>query len=398
MEIEVIKFDNLGRGIGYVNDKIIFIPKTIPGDIVNIQITQEKKNYYEGRLVKILKPSSLRKNAICPYFNECGGCDFLNVSLSESLDYKISMINELLTKNKIDFKVKDIIKSKEIYNYRNKITLKISNGLIGFYQNDTHNLIEINYCYLANKEINNILKDLSILNIKNGTLIIRCNYKNELLLDIKTEDKLENINKLVNKYKIIGIVVNDKCIYGDDYFIEWLDNFLFKVSYNAFFQVNPFICTEIFKLIKENTKNSLNILDLYCGVGTLSIVASTNAKKVVGVEIGENAIKDANFNKNLNKQNNLEFICADTKDVLNKITSTYDTIILDPPRSGVPNKVLNKIIDENINKIIYISCNPHTLVRDLNLLKENYKINDFIILDMFPNTHHLESFVILERK
>ena len=397
MEIEVKKFDNLGRGIGYINDKIIFIPKAIPGDIVDVQIIKDKKKYYEGKLIKIIKPSSLRKNIICPYFNECGGCDFLNISLSESLDYKLNMINELLTKNKIDFQVKDIIKSKDAYNYRNKITLKINNGKVGFYQNDTHHLIEINYCYIASKEINNILKDLHILNIKNGTLTIRCNYKNELLLNINTEDKIDNINELVNKYKIIGIIVNDKCIYGDDYFIEEVDNFLFKVSYNAFFQVNPFICREIFKLIEENTKNSLNILDLYCGVGTLSIVASTNAKNVVGVEIVENAIKDANFNKKINAQNNLEFICADTKNVLNKINSDYDTIILDPPRSGVPSKVLNKIIDEHINKIIYISCNPHTLVRDLNLLKSNYKINEFIVLDMFPNTHHLESFVILER-
>ena len=397
MEIEVIKFDNLGRGIGYINNKIIFIPKTIPGDVVDVQITKENKNYYEGKIIKIIKPSTLRKDVICPYFNECGGCDFLNISLSESLEYKISMINELLTKNKIDFKVKNIIKNKETYNYRNKITLKIINGLIGFYQNESHKLIEINYCYLAKDEINNILKDLRILNIKNGTITIRCNYKNELLLDVKTEDKIENIDKLVNKYKIIGIVVNDKCSYGDDYFIENIDNFLFKVSYNAFFQINPFICTEIFNLIKENTKNSLNVLDLYCGVGTLSIVASTNAKKVVGVEIVENAIKDANFNKKINAQNNLEFICADTKDVLNKITNDYDTIILDPPRSGVPSKILNKITNENITNIIYISCNPHTLVRDLNILKSSYKINEFIILDMFTNTHHLESFVVLER-
>ena len=398
MEIEVIKFDNLGRGIGYINNKIIFIPKTIPGDLVEIQITQEKKNYYEGRLVKIIKPSILRKKAICPYFNECGGCDFLNISLSDSLDYKLDMINELLTKNNIDYKVQNIIKNKENYNYRNKITLKIINGAIGFYQNESHQLIEINYCYLAKDEINNILKDLHILNIKNGTLTIRCNYKNELLLDIKTEDKIDNIDDLVSKYKIIGIVLNDKCIYGDDYFIEKLDNFLFKVSYNAFFQVNPYICTEIFNLIKENTKNSEKVLDLYCGVGTLSIVASTNAKKLMGVEIVENAIKDANFNKKLNNQNNLEFICADTKNILNKMTSNYDTIILDPPRSGVPSKVLNKIKDENINKIIYISCNPHTLVRDLDLLKDSYKINDFIILDMFTHTHHLESFCILTKK
>ena len=398
MKVEVIKFDNSGRGIGYLNDKIIFIPKTVPGDIVDVEIVLEKKNYLEGRLVDVITPSKLRQKPICPYFNECGGCDLMHISLSESLEYKLNKVNDILKRNKIDYEVIKIIKSQCPYNYRDKVTLKIVDGKIGFFQTDTHKLVEINYCYLCKEAINNVIKDIHTLNIKNGEVIIRCNYNDELLLSLNTLDKIDNIETLINEHKIVGIVKNDKCIYGEDYFIDKINEYLFKVSYNSFFQVNPYICSELFKLIEKYTDKSNNVLDLYCGVGTLSIVASMNAKNVLGVEINSNAIIDANLNKTLNKRNNVDFICEDTKNILNKITSDFDTIILDPPRSGVVQKVLNKIIEVNPDKIIYVSCDPNTLARDLKLLEEKYIISNFKLLDMFPETEHNESIVVLEKK
>jgi len=398
MKVEVIKFDNSGRGIGYLNDKIIFIPKTVPGDIVDVEIVLEKKNYLEGRLVEVITPSKLRQKSICPYFNECGGCDLMHISLSESLEYKLNKVNDILKRNKIDYEVTKIIKSECPYNYRDKVTFKIVDGKIGFFQTDTHKLVEINYCYLCKDAINNVIKDIHTLNIKNGEVIIRCNYNDELLLSLNTLDKIDNIETLINEHKIVGIVNNDKCIYGEDYFIDKINDYLFKVSYNSFFQVNPYICSELFKLIEKYTDKSNNVLDLYCGVGTLSIVASMNAKNVLGVEINSNAIIDANLNKTLNKRNNVDFICEDTKNILNKITSDFDTIILDPPRSGVVQKVLNKIMEVNPDKIIYVSCDPITLARDLKLLEEKYIISNFKLLDMFPETEHNESIVVLEKK
>ena len=398
MEVEIVKFDNNGRGIAYLNDKIIFVPKTVPGDIVNVEITLEKKNYMEGRVLNIIKPSKLRKDIICPYFNKCGGCDLMHISLSEMLDYKLDKVNNIFKSNNIDYVVKDIIKSKEIYNYRNKVTLKIVDKEIGFYEQDTHLLVKIDYCYLCQNIINNIIKDLSKLNITNGIITIRSNYKDEILLIIDTTDKLDNIDYLVNNYKIAGIILNDKLVYGEDFFIDNINDYLFKISYNSFFQVNPYICSELFNLIEDNTKRSNKVLDLYSGVGTLSIVSSTNAKSVVGVEIIDNAVKDSYVNKCINKKDNIEFICSDTKKVIDKITSDYDTVIVDPPRSGVDKNVLNKIIDSNINKIIYVSCNPITLARDLKILEEYYYIENIKLLDMFPNTEHVESFCILERK
>jgi len=398
MKIEIVKFDNSGRGIGYINDKIIFVPKTVPGDIVNVEIIKEKKNYLEGNLLEIVKPSRIRQEPKCPFFDKCGGCDLMHISLSESLEYKLNKVNEILKRNNIEYDVKEIFKSDNCFNYRDKVSLKIQDGKVGFYRNDTHMLVEINYCYICKDAINDLIKDIKLLNIKNGEIIIRCNYNNELLLIINTLDEIKNINKLVDNHKIVGIINNDKLIYGEDYFIDKINDYLFKVSYNSFFQVNPYICSKLFNLIEKYTKDSKKVIDLYSGVGTLSVVASKNSNEVLGVEIIENAVIDANLNKCLNKRNNLEFICEDTKNILNRITNEYDTIILDPPRSGVLKNVLEKIMEEKIDKIIYVSCDPNTLVRDLKILEDSYKIESFKLMDMFPETEHVESIVVLENK
>ena len=385
MEVEIVKFDNLGRGIGYLNDKIIFVPKTVPGDIVTVNIKTDQKKYSIGTIKEIVKPSKLRQNAICPYFSKCGGCDLMHISLSNALEYKLEKVNSLLKKIKITEQVKNIIKCEKSINYRNKISLKVFNGEIGFYENNSHNLVPIQKCLICDEKINELIKKLKVLNIKNGEIVIRSNYKHELILIIYSEDELGNYDTLINEYLIIGIIKNDK-----------LNNYLFKVSYNSFFQVNPFMCSKLFDLVKEYTEYSQNILDLYCGVGTLGIVASNKTKHVLGVEIIPNAIKDANLNKNFNGLKNAEFICADTGEIINKITNSFDTIILDPPRSGVSHEILKQIMNAKIEKIIYISCEPQTLVRDLSIILSDYKISYFTLLDMFVNTEHVESFVVLK--
>ncbi len=396
MEVEIIKMDNLGRGIGYLNNKIIFVPKTFPGDIVEVEITLEKKNYLEGKIKKIITPSKKRIKPLCPYFFKCGGCDLMHISLSEALSYKLDKVNAILKKNKISYEVKKIIKSKEQYNYRNKLTLKIINNEVCFYEPETHLPLKIDYCYLANEKINNLLKDLNKLNIQNGNVTIRTNYKGEILLICESKQELANKEWLIHNYPIVGIVHNGKCLYGEDYLMDQINDYLFKISYDSFFQVNPYICSELFNLISSNTEDSLKVLDFYSGVGTLSIATNKNVQKTLGVEIVSNAVRDANLNKVINKRDSLEFIESDAKKVKDKITSYFDTIILDPPRSGVSKDVIQKIKEENIAKIIYISCNPQTLGRDLNLLLDKYAIKEFILLDMFPNTEHVESFCVLK--
>ena len=398
MNVEIVKFDNLGRGIGYIEDKIIFIPKTVPGDIVKVEITKTKKSFFEGEILEIIKPSKKRIAFKCPYFATCGGCDLMHISISEALEYKLEKVNEILHKNNIDYLVEDIIKSDSYYNYRNKITLKIVNKKIGYFKNNTHDLIEIDKCLICNDNINNLMKELYVLGITNGEIIIRVNYNGEIILIIDSLDEIDNIDYLVDNYKIVGIIKNNKCIYGDDFFIDKINDYIFKVSYDAFFQVNPYVCSKLFLLVEEYSLGSKNILDLYCGVGTFSIVGAKNAREILGVEINENAIISANLNKNLNNCQNVLFMCDDTANIIDKINKDVDTIILDPPRNGVMKEIINKIIVENIEKIIYISCNPITLVRDIKLLENYYEIKEFKLLDMFPNCEHVESFVVLDLK
>ena len=398
MNVKIEKMDDFGRGIAYIDDKVVFVPKTIVDDIVDIKIMIEKKKYSIAKVNEIINPSKLRIPFKCPYFDICGGCSLQNVEYRIELEYKLQKINNLLKKNKIDYQVKDIIKSAKRYNYRNKVSLKIEDNIIGYYEKDTHNIVEINKCFLLNDAINDVIDDLPRLSIINGSVIIRSNLKGELLLIIYT-DKLnkDGIKYLVNKHRILGIVLNDKCIFGSDFLVDKIDDYKFKISYNSFFQVNPYICKELFKIVKDYTKDANNLIDLYSGVGTLSIVAKENASSVLGVEIIDNAAINAKTNAMLNGVSNISFIASDTNKIISYLEGK-DFVIVDPPRSGLTSKVIEGIKKYQVKNILYVSCDPNTLMRDLNLLLTDYKIIEFKLLDMFPNTYHVESVCVLEHK
>lgn len=398
MEIKIEKIDDFGRGIGYFNDKVTFIPKTVVGDLVDAKVVIDKKKYNVAKVNQIISPSKNRVDSTCPFYDKCGGCSMQNIEYRIELNYKLSKINNLLKKNKIDYEVKKIIKSKKRYNYRNKISLKIENGNIGYYEEFSHNLIEINNCELVMNSINDIIKDIHLLKIIDGTIIIRSNYKNELLLIIDTlKYEKEGLEVLIDKYKIAGVILNSKCIYGVDFFVDKVNDYLFKVSYNSFFQVNRYICSELFNIVKEVTVGTNNLIDLYCGVGTLGIVAKSNAKHVTGVEIVDNAIYNAKTNSIMNNVNNIDFICSDTNKIVDFIKGN-DFVIVDPPRSGLTSKVIDSIKEYKVDKILYVSCDPNTLVRDLKSLLDMYEIKDFKLMDMFPNTYHVECVVVLKLK
>ena len=398
MNVKIEKMDDFGRGIAYIDDKVVFVPKTIVDDIVDIKIMIEKKKYSIAKVNEIINPSKLRIPFKCPYFDICGGCSLQNVEYRIELEYKLQKINNLLKKNKIDYQVKDIIKSAKRYNYRNKVSLKIEDNIIGYYEKDTHNIVEINKCFLLNDAINDVIDDLPRLSIINGSVIIRSNLKGELLLIIYT-DKLnkDGIKYLVNKHRISGIVLNDKCIFGSDFLVYKIDDYKFKISYNSFFQVNPYICKELFKIVKDYTKDANNLIDLYSGVGTLSIVAKENASSVLGVEIIDNAAINAKTNAMLNGVSNISFIASDTNKIISYLEGK-DFVMVDPPRSGLTSKVIEGIKKYQVKNILYVSCDPNTLMRDLNLLLTDYKIIEFKLLDMFPNTYHVESVCVLEHK
>ena len=396
-EIKIEKLDNTGRGICYINDKITFVKNALPGEIVNIKIIKETKKINEAIVTNYIKTSPLRIKPICPYFGICGGCDLQHIDYNETIKYKQEKLEGLLKKYaNINYKP-EIIPSINHLNYRNKITLKIKNKEFGYYEPSSHDLIKIKNCYLAEEAIYKFIPDIKKLDITNGELIIRNNYNNELLIWIKTKDKIKpDIEYLKSKHKIAGIILNNKTISGDNSFIEIINEQLFNVSYDSFFQINRYMCSKIFDLCLDNIEDNNCLLDLYCGVGTLGINASKKANKVFGIEIVKNAVLNAITNAKINKKE-IYYMLGDVSTCLPKIKEKVDTIIVDPPRAGLDPKTKETIIKFNSKKIIYISCDPVTLCRDIKELNKYYNISMIKGLDMFPYTEHIETFCILER-
>ena len=398
MQVKIERFDDLGRGISYINNKVTFIDKVVPEDIVEVELTKEKKKYNEAKLIKIIKPSPLRIDAKCPYFSKCGGCQFQNITYENTIKYKKEKIVNIFSKHKISI-FPEVITNISPYNYRNKITLKVNNYKIGFYINKTHNLVEINKCLLANPAINASIPLIKRFNICNGEVTIRCNQNAEILIVINSQDNLNiDTNYLKSKIKLVGIVVNNKIYYGENSLFERMNNLLFKISYDSFFQVNPFIASQLFQIIGDNIDSSDKVLDLYCGVGTLSLMAAKKAQKVLGIEVVPNAIINALFNARVNDLNNTQFVINDASTAISKIKPDFNKIIVDPPRSGLTKNIIDVLLKIKPDEIIYVSCDPQTLVRDFTLLSSIYEIKKSYILDMFSYTYHIETILILTKK
>lgn len=397
MKVVIDRFDDLGRGIAYVGEKITFIPNTIPGDTVDITITKETKKYNIAKVDKYLKLSSRRVKPKCPYFDICGGCTLQSISYEDTINYKYNKVKNLFKKGNIEINP-EIIRNPNPYNYRNKISLKVVDKRTGFYEESTHNIVEINECIIASPAINKTISLISEFNIINGNITIRCNKNNEILIILESSDKLNiDINYLKTQIKLVGIVINNETFYGDNFLIENINDYFYKISYDSFFQVNPYVASILFNEVSKRINEEDTVLDLYCGVGTLSLNA-TCAKEVIGVEIVENAILNAIFNAHINKIDNVKFILNDSTKAVSKLNKKFTKVIVDPPRSGLTKTIIDNILSINPEEIIYVSCDPATLVRDVLLFIDKYNIKKAIIFDMFSYTYHVETMIVLKRK
>ena len=391
-QVTINKLDNKGRGIGYTSGKIVFVKNALPGEVVTLKNIKEHKKYITADIQNIVKKSELRNIPKCPYYDSCGGCNLMHVGIDYQEEYKEEKVKEILKKYaNIKENVKFIKNNKELY-YRNKVTLKVKNGEFGYYNDETHNFINVNNCLLVNNKINEFIKS-NVIKINNGELVIRVNYQDELLISIKSEENISILN-YINKYNVVGVVLNDKIIYGTSFFYDYIGDFKFKVSYNSFFQVNNYMASNIFMILKSNLKGK-NLLDLYCGVGTLGLSLKDNFESIYGIEKIENAIIDAKENALINNCHNAHFYAGDTYEVLKDINVSFDTIIVDPPRSGLNEETRNLIIKLKPDKLCYVSCDPFTLARDLNILNKFYDVEKINALDMFPNTYHVECVCVL---
>lgn len=403
-QVEIFNLDHQGRGIGRINNKIIFIPNALPKEVIEAKIILEKKNYYEGKINNILTQSVDRIESICPHFNECGGCQYLNVDYQKSLEFKQNKVNNILKKYlPFDIKINSIIKSDDNLYYRNKVTFQV-NDEIGFYKEKSNDLIPVDTCFIADKNITelykNIKDNISLNNIKQ--IIIRSSKKtNQSMIIFKTTDYIDT-NKIIDtlKDKTTSIYINDELIYGKDKIIEELLGYKFYISPTSFFQINTLQAEKLYSkaLGYANITNNDLVLDLYCGTGTIGILASKTAKKVIGIELNKEAIKDADKNKGLNNVNNIEFYAGDVGKILIKNNYNPEVIIVDPPRAGLDNVVINQILKINPERLVYVSCDLMTLTRDLKILSEYYDILELTPVDMFPMTSHVESVVKLVLK
>lgn len=392
--VRINKLDNKGRGITYYNNKIMFVSGALPNEVVSIKNVKEYKKNFTADVETVIEKSKSRSIPKCPFYDLCGGCNLMHIGIDYQEEYKELKVREILKKYaNVTKNIKFIKNNKELY-YRNKITLKVKNGLFGYYNEETHDIVNVNNCLLVNNKINEFIKS-NVVKISNGEIVIRVNRDDQILVDIKSEDDVI-LNEEIDELNIAGIVANDEVIYGEPFFYDYIGDFKFKVSYNSFFQVNNYMASNIFMILNSNLKGK-NLLDLYCGVGTLGISLKDNFETIYGIEKVANAIVDAKENAKINNCNNAHFYAGDTYEVLKNIDVNFDTIIVDPPRSGLNEETRNLIISLKPDKLCYVSCDPFTLARDLNILSEYYDVEKINALDMFPNTYHVECVCIMER-
>lgn len=405
-ELYVEKFDHDGRGIGYIDDKIIFIDNTIPGDKVIIKIKKIKKKYCEAIVEKFLEYSKDRINPICSHFNKCGGCDLQNINYENQLLFKENKVKEILTRfaNIPNNKIKSIIYTLDNnFYYRNKITFKVQKD-IGMYSKNSYNLVPIEKCYLVNKKTNEILNIIKQnINLDNISQIVIRNseYNKQVMVIFEGNDfDINNLSQINSEVDSLYIKMGNqyKLISGVRALEEKLGNYLFKISPDSFFQVNSRTCIKLYDKILEygNFKGNEIVLDLYCGTGTIGIYISRFVKKVIGYEINKYAIDDAIVNIKNNLVDNASFVCGSSELSFEKVTDEIDIIIVDPPRSGLNDKTIQGIFNVKPCKVIYVSCDPITLARDLKILQEYYDVIEVTPVDMFPSTKHVECVCLLK--
>ena len=387
----IVKIDKLShdlRGITKIDNKITFIPKTLPEEVVNIRITKQKKKFNEGCLTTIIEESKDRVKYICPYYDICGGCDTGHILYSKSIMYKKDMVVDIFKRYcDMDVDMDIVYDDDNIYNYRNKITLRVNDGKLALVG---ESLVNIDYCYLVNDNINKVIGILNGICLDGiDEVIIR--GTDEIMVIIKGNIDNDKLIQIL-KDNVSSIFINGVKVFGNDYVMINVGNYRYAVYPDSFFQVNTKMISRLYDKVLEFAGKGDKLLDLYCGAGTIGIYLANNFNSVRGIEQNESAIKGANLNKGINDIKNISFVCEKASDI-NEIVE--DVVVVDPPRSGLDSTTIKRILDSRIERLIYVSCNPITLARDINILKDKYNLVSISLFDMFPNTSHAECVCLL---
>ena len=385
-EVTIDNEDDIGNGVTRIDNLVVFVPYTLSGEVLKIKITSINKRFATGKVIEFISKSKNRCEVKCSSYNECGGCNFLHIDLENEKLKKINYINKLFNTN-----INEVLTNNE-YNYRNKATFHIKDNKIGYYSEKSNDIVEFDNCLLLDNRINDIYNYLKGIDLSGlFEVIIRVTNKDTMII---FKGEKYDINTLINRFNITSIYLNNKLIYGKDYIIEEINNIKYSIYPESFFQVNPLNMKIMYDKAKEYAFCGNNLLDLYCGTGTIGIYLKDNFKHIDGIEINKDSIRNANINKKLNNIKNIDFVCGDASIAKN---NNYDVIVVDPPRSGLSMKVIDFLNNSSASKIVYISCNPKTLKRDLELLNR-YNMKKIEMINMFNKTKHIECITLFERK
>ena len=410
-----------GLGIARADELVVFVKEMIPGETARIRITKEKKNYSYGIIEELLEASEFRRKPDCPIAYKCGGCDLRHIDYGYQLELKKKILANVLK----PYKVTDVVCDDDPYYYRNKVQIPCRDGKMGFYRRYSNDIMEFDDCLIESRKANEIIADLKKVlftypfsSSVRHILIKHGKMTDEIMVGIITSDIDSDYSPIVDylterHQNIRSIILNlndrdtnvilgdrEKVIYGNGYICDIYDGIKVKISLKSFYQVNHGMMLKLYGKILELAQISENtdVLDLYCGIGTISLYLARYCRSVTGVEIVKEAVDNAMDNAAMNGMDNARFILADASKGMDEYLKDKDVLIVDPPRKGLSESLIRSIINSDVERMVYVSCNPVTLARDLKLLNEAFDLDEIVPFDMFGYTVHVECVTCLERK
>jgi len=432
-------YSSEGLGIVRLEGAVVFVPQVVRGEKIDLKITKVMKTAAAGKAVKIHKPSPERMMPECPYFGECGGCDFQHLAYTEELWAKRQRVQDAVSRiGGLDVQVEEILGAKAPMHYRNKSQYPVgADGAIGFFRARSHKVVPIDRCLIQSeisdrtaKAVGDWMKRYKVSAYDETTgkglvrhIYVRVNKKGESLCCIVANGKQLPREPELAAYvhaaapKTVGVVLNVntrkgnvilgdqyRTIWGDDYLMDTLCGLTFKLSVPSFYQVNRDQAEVLYGKALEYAAltGEETVLDLYCGTGTITLCLAKQAKRAIGAEIVPPAIRDANENAERNGVKNVEFFCGDAADIAEKLEKEGlrpDVITVDPPRKGLAPEVIASVAGMEPKRVVYVSCDPATLGRDLKIFAGfGYRTERLCAVDMFPGTRHVESVALLVRE
>ena len=454
VELSIEKMAAGGKGIGYLDGWVLFVKGAVPGDHILVKVIRKKKAYGEGRIVKVLEASPERIKPPCPYSGHCGGCQWQQIRYERQLHYKKEIVSDALAHigSLRDVQVHDVIPAEKTFAYRNKMEFSFSDrrwllpeemeleGMdrgfaLGLHVPGTFSkVIDIEACLLQQEQGNQLLREVKAYVRASGIpvyglkshqgywrfLVLRYSgWRQGWMVNIVTsEDNPEAIQPLAehlgDRFDHVLTVVNniterkaavavgdrERVLLGDGVLKDRIGPFTFQISANSFFQTNSLGAERLYRKVTEYAalQGEETVLDLYSGTGTIPIFLSSRSKEVIGIEIVQSAIMDGEKNCAANGITNCRFLWGDIRERLSILKSRPEVLIIDPPRAGMHKDVLPKVRDLGAERIVYVSCNPTTLARDLGEIVSNYEVLEVQPLDMFPHTHHVEAVALLSKR